>query len=239
LTPREPNEHRQHLERRLEQERGEHRTGQRLPHAHRHVRQHVVHGEQEEEHAEERYGDRDDVRDDAVADEAGCVALQHLDAERTDHEAEEERHDRADHHAAGHALPLQEGPVRLAVHDVQGRLERAEERHRRPEEEDAADDPQRRCVVLHPVDEREDALDGAAGECVSELLDEEVRRVGAVGEAEERQREEHEGHEGEQREVGDHRGEMRPAVGEELRREGSLADAHERSLHGGPNPGVG
>ena len=63
-----------------------------------------------------------------------------------------------------------------------------------------------------------------------ELLDEEVRRVRAVDEAEQREREEDERHEREQGEVGDHRGEMRAAVGEELRQEGSLPDAHEREL---------
>ena len=68
-------------------------------------------------------------------------------------------------------------------------------------------------------------------ERAAELLHEEVRRVGAVDEAEQREREEDERHEREQREVGDHRGEVGAAVGEELRDEGSLAQAHGRSLH--------
>ena len=45
-------------------------------------------------------------------------------------------------------------------------------------------------------------------------------------EAEQREREEGERHEREQREVRDHRGEVGAAVGEELRDEGSLAEAH-------------
>jgi len=53
----------------------------------------------------------------------------------------------------------------------------------------------------------------------------------AVDEAEQGEREENKRHEREEREVGDHRGEVGPAVGEELRGEGSFAQAHGRSLH--------
>ena len=42
---------------------------------------------------------------------------------------------------------------------------------RRPEERDAADDPEGCRVVLHLVDEREDALQGAAREGAGQLLD--------------------------------------------------------------------
>ena len=67
-------------------------------------------------------------------------------------------------------------------------------------------------------------------ERAAQLLDEEVRRVGAVDEAEQREREEHERHEREQREVRHHRGEVGAAVGEELRDECPLAEAHRREF---------
>ena len=60
-----------------------------------------------------------------------------------------------------------------------------------------------------------------------ELLDEEVRGVGAMDEAEEGEREKGERDEGEKREVRHHRGEMGAAVCKELRHEGPLADAHD------------
>ena len=50
-----------------------------------------------------------------------------------------------------------------------------------------------------------------------QLADEERALVGLVDEAEQREREEEQRHEREQREVGDHRGEVGAAVGEELR----------------------
>ena len=54
------------------------------------------------------------------------------------------------------------------------------------------------------------------GKTFDELADEERVLVGLVDEPEQRQCEEEERHEGEEREVGDHRGEVRSAIGEEL-----------------------
>ena len=53
-------------------------------------------------------------------------------------------------------------------------------------------------------------------EHVAQLRDEVGGLVGPAEEPEQRQREEDERHEREQREVGDHRRQVRPAVGEEL-----------------------
>src|SRR4029077_14201651 len=91
---------------------------------------------------------------------------------------------------------------------------------------DPADDPERRGVVLYPVDELDDLLDRRAGEHMLQLLDEEGVRLRAVREAEERERQEDEGYERQKREVRDHRGEVGAAILEELVHELAPTDAH-------------
>ena len=113
-------------------------------------------------------------------------------------------------------LPVQEGAVRLPVHDVERRLEHAEQRERSPAEEEGADHAERRGVVLHRAHDADDALDGARRERLVQLGHEVARLVGAAGEAEEREREEDQWDEREKREIGDHRGEVRPSVCEKL-----------------------
>src|SRR5204862_295851 len=90
-------------------------------------------------------------------------------AARAPRGAGEQRHEAAAHHAGRDARAVQEGAVGPPVHDVERRLERAEERERRPEQPDAADDPERGRVVLHLVHERQNARERAAGERAAEL----------------------------------------------------------------------
>ena len=217
---------RHHLERGLENDRTQDRAGQRLPDVDGRVRQPAVDGEQEYEHADERGGDRDGVGEGGAVRERAEVVLEHAHTERPDHEADEECGQDARHQSRRDPLPVQEAPVRQPVDDVERRLEGAEERQRRPEQEDAADDPERRSVVLHAADELDDAVVRGSREVVGQLLDEEGRRLGAVCEAEEREREEDEGHERQEREVRDHRREVGAAVGEELVHELAATDRH-------------
>ncbi len=66
----------------------------------------------------------------------------------------------------------------------------------------------------------DEPVDRRGRERLAQLLDQVARLVGLAEHADQREREEEERHEGERREVGDHRGEVRPAVGEELREDG-------------------
>ena len=102
------------------------------------------------------------------------LCFRHVEAEQADDEAREQRHEDARHERGRQQLPVQEAAVRQAVDDVERRLERAEERQRRPEQADAADDPERRGVVLDAADERDDAVERRAGERALQLADEEV-----------------------------------------------------------------
>jgi hypothetical protein len=77
--------------------------------------------------------------------------------------------------------------------------------------------------IAHLLDERRDRR---VRKRVLQLGDEEARLVRSSGQAEQRESEEEERHEGEESEVGDHRGEVRPAVGEELLHEATLSLAH-------------
>ena len=207
--------HRQPLERRLEDHRSRDRARQNLAHRHVGVRQHVVGGRQEHEEADRRDADRDHPGRGRVAREAD-VPLQHLLADRPDHERREQGDQRADHHHRRERLAVQEAAVRPAVDDVEGALEHAEERQRRPEQEGAADDPERRGVRLDGAHGAEDRVERRVRERLRQLADEERALVGLVHEAEEREREEEQRHEREQREVGDHRGQVGAAVGEVL-----------------------
>src|SRR5215472_4345379 len=76
------------------------------------------------------------------------------------------------------------------------------------------------------MDELDDLLERGSREGVLQLLDEEVRRVGLMGKAEEREREKDQRDEREEREVGDHRGEVGAAIGEELVDELTPTDPH-------------
>src|SRR5262245_65732230 len=67
------------------------------------------------------------------------------------------------------------------------------------------------------VDAADDARDRRAREDLLQLLDEVARLGLATREAEQAECEKGERNEGEQREVGDHRRQVRPPVGEELR----------------------
>jgi hypothetical protein len=222
----EAHEQRHDLERRLEHDCRDDGAGHHVTQGDLRVREQSVCGEDEQEDAEQRYRDGEDVAGDGVRGEPRRVALHDLDAERADDEAREERRDRRDHHHRRDSLAVQERAIRSSVDDVEGGLERAEKRQRRPEERHAADDAEGRSVVLHPVDEREDALERRRRERAAELPDQEVGGVGAMHEPEQRQREKREGHEGKEREVGDHRGEVGAAVGKELGDESSLPGAH-------------
>ena len=71
-------------------------------------------------------------------------------------------------------------------------------------------------------------VDRLRGKEVVERLDEVARLLGAAGAAEHGEREEDQRDRGEQAEVGDHRGEVRPAVGEELGER-----LRERAVHAG------
>ena len=127
------------------------------------------------------------------------------------------------------ALPRRKRPVRPPVDDVERALEHAEERERRPEQERAADDPERGRVLLDRRDDRAriESID-VRRERPLQLPDEELdSSAGLVHEPEQREREEEQRHEREQREVGDHRGQVRAAVGEELRER-----LRQRATHG-------
>ena len=94
---------------------------------------------------------------------------------------------------------------------------------------DPADDPDRGRLILDRADDGHEAVDGARGECTPQLLDE-VARLGLLSrERDQREREEEERDEGEEREVGDHRREMRSTVCEEL---GDDAGARRRRVYG-------
>ena len=121
---------------------------------------------------------------------------------------------------------MQEGPVRPAVDDVERRLEHAEQRQRRPEERGTADDPERRRVVLHSVDEADDLVDRGSGKGLLDLLHDEGRFVGSAGETEERERQKSQRDERQQREIRDHRRQVSPPVGEELARQVPPAHSH-------------
>ena len=69
-------------------------------------------------------------------------------------------------------------------------------------------------------DRVEDVLDRVLGERALELFDEIARFVLLAGEGEEREREEEKGDEREDREVRDHRRQVRAAVGEKLSDDG-------------------
>ena len=226
----EADEDRQPLERRLEHDRAGDRARQRFPPFDACVRQPAVDREQEREDAGERRADRDDVGEDGAVGERPEVVLQDAHAEPADDQAGEQRHEHARRERRGQQLPAQKAPVREAVNDVECRLQRAEERERRPEEPDASDDPERRGVVLHAPHELDDAVERCPRKGVLQFLDEEVRRLGAMGEAEEREREKDERHEREKREVRDHRCEVRATVGEELVRELASSNGHGREV---------
>jgi len=63
----------------------------------------------------------------------GIVPIIGLNWRDDDDEADEQRHDRADHDGGRDRLALEERAVRPSVDDVERRLERAEERDRRPQ----------------------------------------------------------------------------------------------------------
>ena len=140
-----------------------------------------------------------------------------VDADRADDERDEQEQQREAHHQARERLAAQERAVRPVVDDVERALEHAEERERPPEEERAADHAERGRVVL-------DLLHRARIES-SEVLGN-VRwssrtkndPLGLVGRPEQREREQEQRHEGEQREVRDHRREVRPRSAKNLRR---------------------
>jgi hypothetical protein len=90
----------------------------------------------------------------------------------------------------------------------------------------ADDDPQRRCVRRDLVDGIDDRGDGLAGEDLAQVAYEQAALVLAAGQAEQRERAEDDRHEREQREVGDHRRQVRAAIGEELLDQLPFADAH-------------
>src|SRR6185503_16886028 len=95
-------------------------------------------------------------------------------------------------------------------------LEDAEESEGAPEERNAADDPDRRRLVLDRLDDGDEPVDRARGKGAPQLFDEVARLRLLPGEGGEREREEQKGNEGEKREVGDHRREVRSTVCEEL-----------------------
>ena len=95
------------------------------------------------------------------------------------------RHDeRADHHQRRQRLAAQEGAVRPAVDDVERALEHAEERQRRPEQERAADDPERGRVRADRAHGVQDRVERRARERPLQLAHEERALVGLVDRAE-------------------------------------------------------
>ena len=90
---------------------------------------------------------------------------------------------------------MQERAVRPPVDDVERGLQDAEERQRRPQQCRAADDPERRGVVLHGMHEPDDLVDRRAWERALDFLDQEARLVRAPREPQERQREKGQRHE--------------------------------------------
>ena len=76
------------------------------------------------------------------------------------------------------------------------------------------------------MDEVDDLVDRRPRERLLDLPDEERGLVRAPGQAEEREGEEGQWDEGEKREVGDHRGQVRAAVGEELLHQVPSSDSH-------------
>ena len=83
-------------------------------------------------------------------------------------------------------------------------------------EEDAADDPEGGRVALDGAHGGHDVVDRAGREQPLELGDEVARLVDAVRQTEQGECEKRERDERDKRKVGDHRGEMRATVGEEL-----------------------
>ena len=181
-----------------------------------HVRQQVVDGNQEHEDGDQRHRDRQPIGDVRVRRESRRVALQQVEAERADEQADEEGHEREQHQPDGEQLAEQEGAVRLAVDDVEGRFEDAEERERRPEQRSAPDEAERGRVLLDRAHRVDDARDRAARERALQLGDQERRFAGPPGDGEEGDRQEEERYERKEREVGDHGREVRAAVAEEL-----------------------
>src|SRR4029453_3673601 len=139
-----------------------------------------------------------------------------VDADGADHEGDEENRQPAGHEHEDEQLLADERAVGDPVDDVERRLEHAEEAKRAPEERDAADDPDRRRLILNRTDDVDQAIDRARRKRAAELLDEVARLRLLACERGQRQREEEEGHEGEEGEVGDHRREVRSTVSEEL-----------------------
>ena len=184
--------------------------------------------EGEERRAGHEQGQRE--RDPLVGNDVRRVAAQQVEAERPDREPGEEDDERGGHVDARERLPAQERAVRPPVEDVERGLERREERDGAPEERDGADDRERRRVLLHRVDDLHDRLDRPVGEDVLEVRDERARRVGLVEEAEDGEREEDQRHEGREREVGHHRGEVSPPLGEEA------VEGRTDRVHGGMVP---
>ena len=94
----------------------------------------------------------------------------------------------------------------------------AEEPERRPDERDRAEDPESRRADLDLLDDARRVVDRAGREGRLQLLDQVARLVGLaeapISESARKRR----GTNASSREVGDHRGQVRPAVGEELPR---------------------
>src|SRR5581483_10840958 len=118
--------------------------------------------------------------------------------------------------------------------DVERALEHAEERQRRPEQEPAPDEAERGRVVLDRADRAQDRRDRGARERLLQLADEERVGVGLVDEPEQREREEEQRDERQEREVGDHRRQVRAAVGEELAEDAPHARQYARTHGRGP-----
>jgi hypothetical protein len=211
----EADERGQELEGRLEHDRGDGRAREHLAPAQVVVREHDVGGREEDEHAGERDRDRDRVRQHrAVADPR--VALQDLGADRADHERDEQEGEQPEHQHRRQRLPAQERTVRTAVDDVERALEHGEERQRRPREEGAAEDAERGRVLAHATDRVQERVERRARKGAVQLAHEERAFVRLADRTEERERQKEQRDERQKREVRDHRGEMRAAVGEEL-----------------------
>ena len=180
------------------------------------VRQQVVDGDEEPENGAQRDHERERVGDGAVAGDPRGVMLEDVEADRPCEQPDEERHEQRDKHQHREPFAAQKRSVRPPVDDIECRLEHAEEGERRPEQGDAADDPQRRCVPLHGLDRLHDCRDRGPRKDLLQLSHEVARLVGASRQPEQREREKGQRHEGKQREVGDHGREVGPAVPEEL-----------------------
>ena len=189
----------------------------------------VVRDDQEEEDGDRRDDHRDTVRRRTCCREAGSEAVERVAPDSADESPRTASTSRTSMKPGRERLAVEERAVRAAVDDVERRLEHAEQRERRPEQERGADQAEGGRVRPDLVDPADDAGHRALGNTsAAPRRSSSTRPPGRTSpsraEGEEDQRDERE-----QREVGDHRRQVRARGRRRTSRTSRASDAHRAS----------